>query len=873
MVIRVSFIKKGFRYITVVLLSCVVGLNTVKAQIEFNYPLIGEAGDYPLLHLGGAASLTSGGVDLLNNGWLRLTNDQSGQSAYAIIDQSFPSSLGIVADFEYKTWGQGLGFENSLADGISVFLYDGNIATSDFNAGSLGGGLGYAPIGKVVGTSGGYVGIGFDEFGNFSNKNLGNPGTGVGDVRVPQSVAIRGPHPQYAYLKGTSTNMGNALDPKLRGQTVSYSKFGSNRPNDTEFYRKVRVTLLPILNNGVTKDFAVTAQLGVEHGGPLYTIFKDVAVGLLPPNNLKIGFAGSTGAAHANHEIRNLVVRTPVNLIVSNKVDLASARYGDQVKYTTVISNIEMNALVAPYSATFSIETDGVSLTTNPIENLLSSSPESQITLNSTLSTPSKLVYNVTNILVGGCITLTYNGTIGSTNLLATNTAIIDSPQDFANISTQNRMVATTRVIKVIDLDVKSFVNITTPQNVGARLSYTTTISNRGPLAFVGPESATFSLDLTGLEDLSTLTSIVSLGSSFVKNSILSQQMGKEIYDISALAVGQSITITYTAKVAKTNSSAINKVSIAYPQGYHDSDMSNNIYAVQNFTKPTLKLPASYTVCSGSSFEGKLDSDRPLTTYLWTASAPGRSTNVFPSSGNSDLINSTIINTGNAKDIVNYTITATITAPLVLTDGSISTTMVTLSDSKVLAVTVNSLSSALITILVTNNGFINYKEDVVFKPTSSLPLATYKWYNAADKTSPIFEDDHSGTLTRHNLSPGTHSYYVTVSNPDFCEGSAFLVKVVIRPIPIGSIPNQFSPDGDEHNDKWVIENIEQFPNCKLVIYDRRGNIVYAPASGYDNTWRGTANNMNTLQAGVYYYHLDLRDGSNPFAGSVTIVGR
>ena len=52
---------------------------------------------------GGDAILTSGNADPVNNGWLRLTNNSTYQRGYAYINKSFPATMGINFEFEYKT--------------------------------------------------------------------------------------------------------------------------------------------------------------------------------------------------------------------------------------------------------------------------------------------------------------------------------------------------------------------------------------------------------------------------------------------------------------------------------------------------------------------------------------------------------------------------------------------------------------------------------------------------------------------------------------------------------------------------------------------------------------------------------------------------
>ncbi|MCB0450814.1 MAG: gliding motility-associated C-terminal domain-containing protein, partial [Confluentibacter sp.] len=83
--------------------------------------------------------------------------------------------------------------------------------------------------------------------------------------------------------------------------------------------------------------------------------------------------------------------------------------------------------------------------------------------------------------------------------------------------------------------------------------------------------------------------------------------------------------------------------------------------------------------------------------------------------------------------------------------------------------------------------------------------------------------------------------------------------------------NEFSPNEDGTNDTFVIGCIENYPNNKLEIYNRWGNIVYQKR-GYNNEFNGTSNGRATmnvsekLPVGTYYYILDLGDGSKPKVG-------
>jgi len=79
------------------------------------------------------------------------------------------------------------------ADGISFFLLNADLITaaggtaSTVVAGGYGGGLGYSDDGRA-GITDGWLGLGFDTFGNYSGVDRGQTGTGA----LANAIGVRG---------------------------------------------------------------------------------------------------------------------------------------------------------------------------------------------------------------------------------------------------------------------------------------------------------------------------------------------------------------------------------------------------------------------------------------------------------------------------------------------------------------------------------------------------------------------------------------------------------------------------------------------------------------------------------------------------------
>lgn len=83
------------------------------------------------------------------------------------------------------------------------------------------------------------------------------------------------------------------------------------------------------------------------------------------------------------------------------------------------------------------------------------------------------------------------------------------------------------------------------------------------------------------------------------------------------------------------------------------------------------------------------------------------------------------------------------------------------------------------------------------------------------------------------------------------------------------IPNAFSPNGDNINDKWIIRGLKDYDNCTVEIFTRYGREVFR-STGYQRPWDGTYNG-SPMPVGTYYYLIDLRNGEKPLSGPLTLL--
>ena len=292
--------------------------------------------------------------DTQGSGTLRLTPDTTNQVGAVFATGTVPTSQGLDITFNIYQYGTAT---PSTADGTGFVLAAVNPAdpVPPPTAGPTGGSLGYsASVSKGnSGLTDGYVAVGFDEHGNFSNpvyegSGCTNPAN-IDGVMAGQ-VVMRGPgNGQVGYCPLAST----AATATSAGLTLrAATRAASEMP--------VEVVVNPTSSSITTPSGLVVpaGELGFAFtpvGGSLTTrlvSLPTVPAGLYPaswvsasglPKELAFGWVGSTGADVDYHEIDSAVVNTllPAPLLAVSQTSYAAATLsaGSPVTYTVAASS------------------------------------------------------------------------------------------------------------------------------------------------------------------------------------------------------------------------------------------------------------------------------------------------------------------------------------------------------------------------------------------------------------------------------------------------------------------------------------------------------------------------------------------------------
>ena len=110
-------------------------------------------------------------------------------------------------------------------------------------------------------------------------------------------------------------------------------------------------------------------------------------------------------------------------------------------------------------------------------------------------------------------------------------------------------------------------------------------------------------------------------------------------------------------------------------------------------------------------------------------------------------------------------------------------------------------------------------------------------------------------MANDGLCDTTDTFIYELCNPAGCDTATVIFYIECKTF---LIFNGFSPNGDNVNETFTIDGIEDFPNNKVQIFNRWGNMVFEQ-TGYKGQWNGTWNNKD-LPDGTYFYLLNDGEG-------------
>jgi gliding motility-associated-like protein len=153
--------------------------------------------------------------------------------------------------------------------------------------------------------------------------------------------------------------------------------------------------------------------------------------------------------------------------------------------------------------------------------------------------------------------------------------------------------------------------------------------------------------------------------------------------------------------------------------------------------------------------------------------------------------------------------------------------------------------------------------NIVLTPTVTGNDLRYLWTGTP---API--NLNSDTIKNPLASPVNDiTYALLVTGRGGCKAPLDYVFIKVLKFPV--IPNTFTPNNDGVHDTWVIKYLESYPDARVQIFTRTGQLIYE-SRRYTKPWDGTMNGKS-LPFDTYYYILEPGTGRAPITGYVTIV--
>jgi hypothetical protein len=273
-----------------------------------------------------------------------LTDDTKNTiSGFYLNDLIIKKNYMFELEFQYAAFG-GTPANGEYGEGLTMFWFD---EKANFSLGSGGTGLGYVynnGSNKQGGLSGAYLGMGFDNRGDFKLRGTSSSTKREGMYNIPfkhdsSFITFRGGQHKndrykgYPVLYSRSTegriNNSDVIEAKLDPTTGDYetdyaSGIGNVRTDYGQYirYNGIRMTVYPMdsgeegweisssLRSGSGYYYAISSGVKYynttetrDENGNVYT-FESLA-----PEAMRLGFAATTGQATQNHMIRDVEIK------------------------------------------------------------------------------------------------------------------------------------------------------------------------------------------------------------------------------------------------------------------------------------------------------------------------------------------------------------------------------------------------------------------------------------------------------------------------------------------------------------------------------------------------------------------------------------
>lgn len=789
-------------------------------------------------------------LDPDGNGYLRLTNNNFDQKGFIISDNDIDPSQGLKIQFEYFTYG------GSGADGISFFLFDAT--ANPFVIGGFGGSLGYSQFTLTnptsPGVSKGYLGIGIDEYGNFSNPIEGRQGGVTGPVQgglTPKSVTLRG------------SGDGNALTPnnyrflttaKVEDFGISLVFDGNTRYPDstTVGYRRAFIDLRPNPNGG----YNITVKLTVG-GSPTKTVtiinnyyYPDIA-----PTRLRYGLASSTGNSTNFHEIRNVFIDTfeRSNLTGPTAVDDQITECSGKPSVINVISNDvsrNPNGNINPNSIDLNPTLSG-------IQRSFIVSGKGTFTANSN----GTVSYNPLNLSVSGPISITYTieDNYGLTSLPAKINIIepvTTNPSNAGGDQLVNISTTTGQTIlngNSVPNSIGQWLQVTGP--LGAVIinpnSQNTTVNNMPLGTFIFRWTLSASGQCVSSDDVQILINAIPVATNDKVTGVVNTPI--------------QINIINNDSDRDGNNTIDNKTVII------QSNPKNGVVTVDPLTgivkytpNPGYSGPDSFTytikdIRGAESNIGTVEIIIPVPPKIGLAKALSKLEKLLDESFNLTFL----------FTITNYSSETierlSLKDDLGLTFAGAIVNVISLKAINPTSFSVNNVynGKAFTEMLVGNN-------QLPARASATLELVVN-----VKLTSAIVDFENTAFVEGVSLISGVKvtdkSTDGLIPDPnipgDITPQKPTPIKLSITKV---FIPGGFSPNDDGINDFFVIQNVTGIP-ITLEVYNRWGNVVYK-SKDYKNDWSGKCTEGiyvgQDLPSGTYYYIVNYNN--NQFVGYLTL---